>query len=199
MEWHQGMRGKIIEQAYARLLASGFKDLSVNSLAEASGVSKRTFYKYFTSVDNFLEALMARIQDRVHEEFSGVLQGAPAAQLEAIQNLFKTLPRAFGRHFEIFMVEMHKCRPDLVRAFLDFRRREFDAVVEMLLASPHANLQKRSLSRRVARDALVTLFEQLATPYYLSESGENMETVVSTITGIFLHGILEPPRKKTRN
>lgn len=184
------VKEEIIERAYQKLLSSGITETTANYLADISGVSKRTFYKYFPSVDEFLNQLMDYIKNQVHNEFASVLQSSNKNYLLSVKSLFKNLPKAYGKNFENFMIHLHKQRPDLIKSFLDFRKNEFDLILEKLINLPEVNPKKRKLNKRVTRDILINLFEKMATPYYIAETGESMDTVVHTISEIFFHGII---------
>lgn len=184
------MRQELIETAYHRLLTQGLDDLSAIELSRACGVSKRTFYKTFASLDEFLELLLEKISAVVSAEFERFNSPKVKADSANVEDLFARMPRLLGNHFEKFMIRLRKARPDLVQNFLAFRRSEFSKVAEKIIAGTGAGLAKRKLSPRVAADMLQVLVDQLATPQYLLESGENMQAVAHTVASVYLQGIL---------
>lgn len=183
------MKDKLVNVAYERLLSQGIEDLSAIGASVACGVSKRTFYKSFASLDEFLDMLLDRVCATVQSEFSAFLSPAVKADAESVQELFIRMPRLMGRHFEQFMVDLRKVRPDLVKKFLFFRRKEFRQVAEKIIAAAGANVARRKLSPRVAADMLQVVVDQLASPQYLVESGETMNTIAHTISQVCLHGL----------
>lgn len=184
------MKDELVDAAYQHLLAQGFDNLSAIGISAACGVSKRTFYKTFASLDEFLDLLMDKICAAIRTEFAAFLSPGLAADAASIEALFTRMPRLFGRYFEKFMLDLRKVRPDLVQKLLTVRRAEFRLVAEKIIAAAGKSVAKRNLSTRVAADMLQTLVDQLATPQYLLESGENMPQIAHTIAQIYLNGLL---------
>lgn len=183
------MNEDLVETAFARLLSLGLDDLSAITVSNACGVSKRTFYKEFSSLDMFLERLLGKIAEVVRGEFSRFASPDVKATAGTVEELFTRMPRLLGPHFEKFMLALRKSRPDLVEQFLSIRRDEFQRVAEKIIAGAGKNSLARGISPRVAADMLQVLVDQLATPRYLVESGESMHSVAHTIAQVYLHGL----------
>jgi len=56
----QGFRSDILESAYSCFRLLGFEKTRVADICRDLGVSRRTFHKYFNSLDEVLEILWAR-------------------------------------------------------------------------------------------------------------------------------------------
>ncbi|MCW7463430.1 TetR/AcrR family transcriptional regulator [Leptospira limi] len=183
------MKEELVRNAVTILKEQGFEELSAISISAACGVSKRTFYKTFNGLDEFLDLLMEIICAEVRQEFDKYLVTSLELNQEKIEEFFSIMPRLFGRHFESFMVHLLKIRPDLVKKFLVFRKTEFKKIAEKIISVNVKNVKKRKISQLVATDILQVLVDQIATPQYLVESGESMKTVANSILQIYLYGI----------
>ena len=183
------MKHELVRNALTILKEKGFEELSAISLSAACGVSKRTFYKTFDGLNEFLDVLVDTLCAEVHQEFEKYLVTSIELNPENIEEFFSIMPRLFGRHFETFMLNLFKVRPDLVKKFLQFRKTEFKKIAEKIISASTKNGKKRKINQRVAVDILQVLVDQIATPQYLLESGENMKTVANSILQIYLYGI----------
>ena len=57
------MRAKVVEAALGLFLERGHLDVRVEDIVEAVGISRATFYKYFSERDEILAALFAQLLD----------------------------------------------------------------------------------------------------------------------------------------
>ncbi len=46
--WKPGAQGRLVEAAVALFAERGFEDTTVAAIAERAGLTKRTFFRYFT-------------------------------------------------------------------------------------------------------------------------------------------------------
>jgi AcrR family transcriptional regulator len=70
--------------------SKGFYSQTVDELAAAAGVSKRTIYRYFHSKEEIIETTLEFFMQEMHEFFRALLaENLPAE--EAMSHLFKTL------------------------------------------------------------------------------------------------------------
>lgn len=78
---------KILRAARGLFAASGFRGVTMEGIAEASGISKATLYAYFTDKDELFEALIRDVARELDEAFSAALE-AEGALPSRIANAF---------------------------------------------------------------------------------------------------------------
>lgn len=81
---------RVWESAIALFGANGYEATTLDAIAEASGISKRTFFHYFTSKEEILAAWQADVP----ELFRAAIAAEPAGEtpLELVSNVLAKLP-----------------------------------------------------------------------------------------------------------
>jgi len=59
---------RLMEQAERLFLANGFKNITMEEIASAAGISKMTIYNHFDSKDHLVETIMMEMIQRFNEE-----------------------------------------------------------------------------------------------------------------------------------
>ena len=105
-------RGRILDAAYVLFRKKGFTRVSVDEIAEASGITKRTLYAHFVSKDQ----LLATVLDAQHhlafdafQTFGSKLSGTAGEMVAAIFEELATWaarPRWAGSGFTRLVIEL---------------------------------------------------------------------------------------------
>src|ERR1700730_15623253 len=66
---HGGSRGAIVAAAERLFLERGFGAVSMDELAEAAGVARRTLYNYFFSKEEIFREMLARLSSQLEKAF----------------------------------------------------------------------------------------------------------------------------------
>ena len=95
----EGKKLEIVEWAFDRFYEGGFHATRVDAAMAGSGISKRTIYKYFTSKEELIEAVLRLYSERiVHELFHPVEHiSDPQEQIIAFFDVRKTTGRMLER------------------------------------------------------------------------------------------------------
>lgn len=65
---HGARRAELIDAAWSMFMESGYEGTTVNAIIEKCGVSKGTFYHYFSSKEEILEASIEQVTVRIRDE-----------------------------------------------------------------------------------------------------------------------------------
>ena len=81
----EAVRGRVSEAALRLFLAQGYQATTVDAIAEAAGISRRSFFSYFESKDDILAFWQARDWDDARQE---VLKSSPSVPpLHAVRDV----------------------------------------------------------------------------------------------------------------
>jgi AcrR family transcriptional regulator len=69
-----GSRGAIVEAAVRLFLERGFGSVSMDDLAAAAGVARRTLYNQFTSKEEIFREMLRRVSGRLENAFPGGIE-----------------------------------------------------------------------------------------------------------------------------
>ncbi|MBF5043882.1 MULTISPECIES: TetR/AcrR family transcriptional regulator [Myxococcaceae] len=105
-------RNRILEGAARVFAKRGFRQVSVEELLEAGSVSRRTFYKYFRSKEDVLQALHAVSLQYLLERTREAMEAAPdlPGKLEAFVDTYLSFNRTDLELFRTLQAEA--LRPD---------------------------------------------------------------------------------------
>lgn len=124
----QQKRADILEAALTEFEARGFRETSMDRIAETAKVSKRTVYNHFASKEALFDAIAQQLSDRVHQVTDYPYDPSLPVdrQLRAIgeQMLDMLAAPSFVSLARVTLVEMIRS-PDLARkTYLLFRERQ---------------------------------------------------------------------------
>src|ERR1700730_10166268 len=67
--WRNGSREAIVAAAEQLFLGRGFGAVSMDDLAEASGLARRTLYNQFASKEEIFREMLARLSSQLEQAF----------------------------------------------------------------------------------------------------------------------------------
>lgn len=80
-------RGKILHTALQLFMKHGYRAVSIDRIAEVAGTTKMTVYRYFSSKDILIEAVLTERDRRFREDLEDYLSNKPQG-LDKIQAVF---------------------------------------------------------------------------------------------------------------
>lgn len=96
-------RQRIAEAALVLFLKDGFDETTLDAIAEAADISRRSFFHYYTSKEAILEA----VDESIHDAFRAALTSAPRqrAPILAVRN---ALQQIIGRYSDEEAIAMDR-------------------------------------------------------------------------------------------
>ena len=91
-------RNEIMNLAENLFIEKGVDRTSVNDIIRAVGVAKGTFYWYFKSKEELLDALVERDINRYLEEINPVVSDENLSAVEKLKRIIEVHNRAYGEH-----------------------------------------------------------------------------------------------------
>ncbi|MCP4873594.1 MAG: TetR/AcrR family transcriptional regulator [Proteobacteria bacterium] len=124
---------RLLDGASAALARHGVRSTSVQNVLEAAGVSRRTFYQHFRSLDDVLRALYEQITDKLLDD----VRAAAGSTDDPVQRLFAGLDAYLDFELEggdlLILLQAEAQRPDSLLA--EARRKTLDALVGFIADS----------------------------------------------------------------
>lgn len=91
-------KNEIIEAAHQMFLANGFEETAVSDIVKKVGVAQGTFYYYFKSKDEILDAIIERIINNILINVEYVVKSQELNAVQKIEEVFKSLMDAALRN-----------------------------------------------------------------------------------------------------
>lgn len=95
-------RKTIVDKAYKMFLDVGISSTSMNDIAEACGITRRTIYNYFNSKTDLLNYLMSTITQEIDPDFHLVFDGNISAS-DNMRNLLRRNFESYYKHMTDFL------------------------------------------------------------------------------------------------
>lgn len=126
---------EIAEVALVLFLARGFHETTIDQVAEAAGISRRTFFRYFKTKEEVVFVAL----DTVGAEFAFELRERPAdeAPIKAIEQALLTIITKYEHDDEArarALLSMARTTPALRACYLDRRDRQQHRIAEEMAA-----------------------------------------------------------------
>jgi TetR/AcrR family transcriptional regulator, ethionamide resistance regulator len=165
-----------------------FKDLTVDQIARAAGLSRTAFYFYFRSKHDLLRAAMEEVSDEAFREADRWWHGEGEPR-SLIRAAIEGVVDVYQRHVNLMRVGQEVAMYDLEMAALwqELMDRFIDATAEHLRAEQAAG-RLRPLEPGAAAESLVWMMER-CNYVYLGLGRRSRTQVVETLTAIWYHAL----------
>jgi AcrR family transcriptional regulator len=183
-------RERILSHVEKKLFDEGRTEFSIDEIAGALGISKKTFYKVFPTKDAMLEELVARIVEEVSRRIDAIAQG-PGSFVEKIVALMRFLGSTYRLFGVLLSEEVHRRLPGVWERIDTFRQKKIQVVFSRLLDQGMAEgLVRNDLDRRVFLMAFTAAVRAIVQPIVLAANAFTIPDVMEQIVGIFFAGIM---------
>lgn len=104
---HDERKNEIIDTAAKLFVTKGYEQCSVNDILNTIGIAKGTFYHYFKSKEDVLDAVIDKISSRLSEKITMVADNSELTPEDKILHVFLSM-RVDEKIEELLIEEMHK-------------------------------------------------------------------------------------------
>jgi AcrR family transcriptional regulator len=165
-----------------------FKDLTVDQIARAAGLSRTAFYFYFRSKHDLLRAAMEEVSDEAFLEADRWWHGEGEPR-SLIRAAIEGVVDVYQQHANLMRVgqEVAMYDPEMAALWQDLMSRFIDATGEHLRAEQAAG-RLRPLDADAAAESLVWMMER-CNYVYLGLGRRSREEIVETLTAIWYHAL----------
>ena len=138
---HDAVRAEIARAAVRSFLRNGFEQTTVDDIAAAAGISRRTYFRYFSSKDESLLSKMQEVGISVAERLAQVPETVPP--LIALREAFLQVESNLGevRERQRALANMLRTNPRVHGAFLVVQLEWIDELTA-ILASRHGDHER---------------------------------------------------------
>jgi AcrR family transcriptional regulator len=165
-----------------------FKDLTVDQVARAAGLSRTAFYFYFRSKNDVLRAAMEEVSDEAFREADRWWHGEGEPK-SLIRAAIEGVVDVYLRHVNLMRVgqEVAMYDPEMAALWQELMSRFIDATAEHLRAEQAAG-RLRPLEPGAAAESLVWMMER-CNYVYLGLGRRSRAEMIETLTAIWHHAL----------
>jgi AcrR family transcriptional regulator len=186
-------RQRIIRAAREQFLAHGFHGVTMDELAQALGMSKKTIYAHFPSKTALLEAMLLDKFRSVEDDLDAIVSECSADFSAGLHRLLACVQRHTEEIRPPFVRDIRREAPDLFK-LVQARRRE---VIErpfrkLLMEGRREGLIRKDVPVHLIIEILLGAVEAVLNPTRLAELELSVKGGITAILSVILEGVLTP-------
>ncbi len=181
---------KILSACQDRFVKEGFASISVDEIAGDLAMSKKTFYKHFSSKEDLVQQIMERFMGTVRSNIERVLMSDMSA-VDKLSQVFAMIATNVSRLAPVFGRDIQRRLPQLWKTIEDFRRQRISDVFTRLYRQGVAEGTMRSdMNPRVFLMCVLAAIDGIMQPDVLANESFSVGGAIEEIMGIFFKGTL---------
>lgn len=193
------LRNRILESSRQRFFAEGFSRISVDEISSSLGISKKTFYKVFSSKEDLLKQVIEQMLMDAKGRLEGIVNGE-GDFVPKLKDLLGMIVRFNSTVSKEFLHDIQKFTPELWTYIENFRRERVLGVFGRLIDQGILEGDIRhDINRRILQLAHLNAIEQIVRPQVLVHESFSASEAVETISDIFLTGAMTEEGKRRFN
>lgn len=183
-------RAEILSKVADMLADETFRDMKMDSVAEAIGVAKSTLYYYFPKKDDILFELIRDTQTTLITLFNSKSTLSPAEQVrECLSDMVRLTAAAPGRH-NVLYEQKHNLLP-AQRVELDRLERDYFGLVSSTIKQAVGQGEFRELDAEIVTQGLIGMVAH-ARHWYSPGGRLNATQIADQFWSVFFEGVRRP-------
>ncbi|MDB6138126.1 MAG: transcriptional regulator [Verrucomicrobiaceae bacterium] len=184
-------RWKIVAGARRHFLAEGFRNVTMDDLAEELGMSKKTLYAHFASKTDLVKAVMLQKLGQAEADLEAITSRRDMAFADSLHDMLACLQRHGDEIRPPFIRDVRRDAPELFSIVEQSRtamiHKHFD---RMLKAGRKAGMIRKDVPVRLIVEILVGATQAMVNPQKITELGLTPKEAYGIIIQVVLHGVL---------
>ena len=189
---------RIVAAARNHFFAHGFRSVTMDDLADALGMSKKTLYAAFPSKLDLLRAVLLEKFRHVEADLDLVMSAVSTDVLGALHQLLACMQRHAGEIQPPFVRDIRREAPEVFKTVEDQRRkiiqRYFGKIFE---AGRRAGIIRKDIPTRLMIEMLVGVTEAIMNPPKMAELGLTPQSGYVSVVSVMLEGLLTEKGRST--
>lgn len=182
-------RNRIIAAYKDQATKRGFARVTMDDLVNMTGISKRTIYRYFSSKDEIVEAVVVEFINSLNQKIETAMDST-TTPIEQILKLITVLTGNIKLVEPLFLYDLHKYYPHLWEKIERFRAERIQQVFERFIASDDQACFQET-NPKILTTALLASIRAVVNPAFVIENQLHIEDTIQSLFNIFLYGIVK--------
>jgi AcrR family transcriptional regulator len=184
------IKERIFSTCQDRFLKEGFARISVDEITTDLAMSKKTFYKYFSSKEDLVQQIMERFMRGVRGNIERILLSDKSA-VEKLSEIIAMIGNNAGRLSPAFGQDIQRRIPHLWKHIEEFRRQRVSEVFARLIAQGvNQGTMRPDMNARVFLMCVLGSIDRIMQPEVLVHESFSVAGAIQEIMGIFFRGAL---------
>lgn len=182
------MKERIISALTELSHTRGFYNVTMDELAAHAGMSKRTIYRYFSSKEEIIEAVLDKFMANMAEGIEHII-----AEGKNPAGIFKDFIKHFTCTFQTFinpmvLRDLRLHYPYLWEKIERFREEKIQNFTKLLINKKE---YKREIDPRIFTTAFIASIQAVINPEFILDNELTVEETAKQLVGLFMYGFIE--------
>jgi AcrR family transcriptional regulator len=191
------MREWLLNQTTMRLFRTGFDGLTMDSLAEDAGISKKTLYRLVPSKADLLKMVIGRQIESVENKMKVILANPHMSFQEKLDSMLREASEVLSRLPRNTSRQLIKMGPDVWEMVRFKRASLLDLIVELLVQGREIGMIRKDLPPAFLAKSLHLIIDTLMTPRMAVDSDLGLTELLNLTLKMIYGGILTDLGRQT--
>ncbi len=175
----------------------GIRSVTIDEIAAACGISKKTLYIYFSSKEELLRQIMMQLRDDLVEEIRDILNATSVPVLKRLKDVINAVSSQSLRFSQIFLEDIKRFQPWTWRELQAYKRNGIaDAIHAVIREGQAQGYIRTPLSEGFIIHASFTLIDDILTPETSLELSMPFHDLFENVVSLLFEGFLTQDGKK---
>lgn len=182
---------KILQKSEELFMQFGYYKVTVDEIAKALGMSKKTLYLHFRSKEDIIRLLLEQMKNQLTALVEPILENEEFTSLEKMNCLMPILATQISKMKSQFAEDLMKYNPEIWNELLLFRRehmlQKFGKIIRQGISE---GLIYQNIDEKLIIQIYLSIIEGVLNPSLLASISHSGEEVYRIILHTFFLGIL---------
>lgn len=182
------VREKIIETFWELIMRFGVRGITIDRVSKRCGISKKTFYKYFSSKDVLVRLIADRIINNMKQKFNQIYQKSISPE-EKLNGYFHEAFTAIGEVSMPMLQDLKFYYPDVNEKIVEFRKAQV-RIIEQTICDGMKSGKFKKFNPALVTSFITGAASTVLNPDFILEHNMTLEETLMTFKNILLEGLL---------
>jgi len=188
MKSNNNLKEQVKEKAAELFFQYGPKDVSMDEIAERSGISKKTIYQFFHSKTDIVEAVVDSLI-RSHDQLFEIVSSSADNAIEEVLKQDAGLTSVCNSLRPRFFYQLEISFPDIWKNLEQYKLKVHRGIEENLRRGKEEGLYRDDLNTAVISDIRLQQLANLLRPHILTNLSLTTRELIDQITLLYLRSI----------
>ncbi len=182
------VREKIIYAFRELIMRFGIRGITIDRVAQRCGISKKTFYKYFSSKDVLVRLIADLIISNMRYKFNQIYQKSISPE-EKLNSYFQEAYLAIGDVSMPLLQDIKLYYPDVSEKMVEFRKAQVQ-IIEQTICDGMSEGKFKEFDPALVTSFITGAASTVLNPDFILEHNLTLEKTLMTFKNLLLEGLL---------
>ncbi len=183
----EDLRERIVEAARERFFSLGVSQVTMEELAHDLGMSKKTVYKFFTSKDELVKAVLELVKEEVERNICRITENNEMDFVQKLKSTMTYLALHYSRWSPALVQDLRRNAPHVWKQIEEFRKQKMEGCGDEIRQGIEAGVFRSDVDPKLVMRLFSHSIQTMVHPEMLSQmpysAGQVYETIVKIIYG----------------